>query len=309
MAGKAVWTKDLEKTYGKLATQWTYSSSPMLADGRLYVQVLQRNKAFEFGGMKKGNPDGPNDSYVLALNPKDGAEIWKVVRPSDAREESLEAFSSPVYHKSGQRAEILITGGDCITGHDPASGKELWRWGSWNPEKISHWRLVPSAAAGDGVVLACAPKKAPVYAFPLGKNDHLKESDILWQTGDEETRHVTSDVSTPAYAGGRFFVVNSDRKSIACVEPKTGKVLWEGAIESPDVRIQKFESSPTVADGKIYLIDHFGTVAVLEAGDSFKVLSINQMGSTDEKYVRSSIVASGGNLFIRTTNKITCIGN
>ena len=52
------------------------------------------------------------------------------------------------------RKEILIAGGDCLTGHDPETGAELWRWGTWNPRKIGHWRLVPSPVAGGGVVLA-----------------------------------------------------------------------------------------------------------------------------------------------------------
>jgi outer membrane protein assembly factor BamB len=308
-SGKAVWKKDLEKEYGKFATQWTYSSSPVLADGRIYLQVLQRDKAFEFNGRQKGEPDGKNDSYVLALDPASGKELWKVIRPCDAKEESMESFSSPVFYKGSKRSEILIVGGDCITGHDPAKGTELWRWGSWNPSKIGHWRLVPSAVAGDDVVLACAPKREPIFAFKLGLNGTQKEDAILWQSDkDGETKNVSSDVSTPAYANGRFYVVNSDRKSICCVEPKSGKLIWDHAIESPDVRLQKFESSPTVADGKIYVIDHMGTVVVLAASDKYEVLAINKMGSEKEQYVRSTVVAAHGQLFIRTTGKLFCVG-
>ena len=40
------------------------------------------------------------------------------------------------------RSEILILGGDDVTGHHPETGEELWRWGTWNPTRITHWRLM-----------------------------------------------------------------------------------------------------------------------------------------------------------------------
>ncbi|MBP7949922.1 MAG: PQQ-binding-like beta-propeller repeat protein [Verrucomicrobiales bacterium] len=307
-SGRQVWRKNLQQVYGRFATQWTYSSSPMLADGRLVIQVLQRNVAFEFNGQQKGEKDKPNDSYVVALEPATGKELWKVIRPSGANAESLEAFSTPVPAVHNGRAELLVTGGDCITGHDPASGRELWRWESWNPEKISHWRLVPSAVAGEGIALACAPKREPVYAFKMGANGPQKEEVIAWTTADDERRDVSSDVSTPLYYQGRFYVLNSDRKSLACVEPKSGRVLWNERLEAQEVRLQKFESSPTAADGKIYMIDHRGTVVVAAAGDKFRLLAVNPMGGNQDQFVRSSIAISGGCLFIRTSGRLFCVG-
>jgi outer membrane protein assembly factor BamB len=304
-AGKLAWQKNLQKEYGTFATQWTYSSSPMLADGRLYIQVLQRDVAFDFQGKSKGRKDGSNDSYVLALDPASGKELWRTVRPSDAKAESLEAFSSPIPYEK----QILISGGDCITGHDGATGKELWRWGSWNPTKISHYRTVPSPVAGDGVALACAPKREPIFAVPTAKTGGLNEADILWQSSREnETKDVSSDVSTPAFAQGKFYVVNSDRKKVSCVEPKTGKLLWESAVEPEGLKMEKFESSPTVVDGKIYVIDHLARVAVLSAGDEYKLLAVNAMGDGSDRDVRSCVVAAQGQLFVRTNKKLFCIG-
>ena len=45
MAGKPLWERNLQKDYGDFAFQWTFSSSPQLYAGRLYVQILQRNLA------------------------------------------------------------------------------------------------------------------------------------------------------------------------------------------------------------------------------------------------------------------------
>ena len=307
-SGKEIWKTNVQKDHGRFAIQWTYASSLMLADQRLYVQVLQRNESFEFAGVQKGEKDNPNDSYILALDPKTGKQIWKIIRPSDAVAESREAFTTPIPFTHAGRAELLITGGDAITGHDPATGTELWRWSTWNPQKIGHWRLVTSPVGGDGIVLACAPKREPIYAFKAGGKGVLGESDIAWISNDDERKEVSSDVCTPAFYKGRFFIVNGDRQSIACVEPATGKVLWDQRIEPPDVRLQKIESSPTVADGKLYVMDHRGTVIVVAAADTFELLGINQMGSDQEQEVRSTIALANGHLLIRSNGKLYCVG-
>jgi outer membrane protein assembly factor BamB len=295
-AGKKLWERNLQSDYGQFAFLWTFSTSPLLHGGRLYMQVLQRDTPVSGRGRK----DGPNDSYLLALDPATGKELWKQVRPADAREESLEAFTSPVPVTHLGRSELLLAGGDCITGHDPASGKELWRWGTWNPEKIGHWRLVPSPVAGGGVALACGPKGAPVYAVKLGRTGNLDDTAIAWKSAE---RDVTSDVSTPLFYQDRFYVLNSDKRSLACVEP-SGKVVWNGPLNSK----AKIEASPTAGDGKIYVMSHSGDVFVVAAGPKFKLLHTVPMADPGERDLRSSIAISQGDLFIRTGSKLYCVG-
>jgi outer membrane protein assembly factor BamB len=295
--GKKVWSRNLQKDYGQFAFLWTFSTSPLLHEGRLYLQVLQRDVPVN----GRGRADGPNESYLLALEPETGKELWRRVRPSDAVQESREAFTTPVPFVHDSRAEILVAGGDCITGHDSATGRELWRWGTWNPGRIGHWRLVPSPVAGGGVVLACAPKGSPVYSVKAGGDGALTESDLAWVSPDRE---ISSDVSTPLFYQGLFYILNSDKRTLSSVEPATGKVLWTGSLESK----AKIEASPTGADNKIYMMNHRGDVFVVQAGDQFKVLHTTSMGEADDKDLRSSIAVSQGNLFIRTGKKLYCIG-
>ncbi len=61
-------------------------------------------------------------------------------------------------HNAQVGRKILISGGDCLTGHDVNTGAELWRWGSWNPTRIGHWRLVPSPVGTESGAVVCAPK-------------------------------------------------------------------------------------------------------------------------------------------------------
>ena len=87
----------------------------------------------------------------------------------------------------------------------------------------------------------------------------------LW-TSDPKV--VTSDVSTPAFYEGKFYILDSGRRTLSCVEPKTGKVIWTGETGSKS----KFESSPTVADGKVYMTNFWGDVYVAKAGgDKFEL--------------------------------------
>lgn len=303
--GKQLWQRNMQKDYGTYAIQWTPASSPLIFKGVVIFQVLQRDGAFEFGGNKKGRSDGPNDSYILALDAASGVEKWKRVRPSDAISESLESFSTPMPWTHNGRTELLVTGGDCITGHSLEDGKEFWRFGSWNPEKIGHWRLVTGPIAGDGVILACAPKRAPVYAVKAGLNGQLKEKDLAWTSSSEvNSEHVSSDVSTPLFYKGRFYVLNSDRKSLACVEPRSGKLLWEHRVDGG----AKIEASPTAGDGKIYFQDFRANVTIMAAADEPKVIFSGSMAEGEQKDVRSSIALSDGELFIRTNGALYCVG-
>jgi outer membrane protein assembly factor BamB len=296
LEGKKLWNRNIQKDYGEFAFLWTFSTSPVLYDGRLYMQVLQRDVAVSGRGQK----NGPNESYLLALDPANGKELWRQPRPSEAVAESREAFTTPVPYEFGGRKQLLVIGGDCLTGHDPASGKELWRWGTWNPSKITHWRLVPSPVAGNGLALACAPKGEPIFSVKTDRNGTLKDSDIAWTS---ERRTLTSDVPTPGFYDGDFFVLSDIRKNLSRVEAATGKVKWA----CPMPGRAKFECSPTFGDGKAYAMNFAGEVVVVDINKG-EVMHNTPMGESGDDMTRSAVALSQGHAFIRTNNKLFCIG-
>jgi outer membrane protein assembly factor BamB len=73
-------------------------------------------------------------SYVMRIDKKTGKTLWKVDRPTSAIRESPDSYTTPALLRYGKTTEIVITGGDCVTGHDPANGKELWRANGLNPD-------------------------------------------------------------------------------------------------------------------------------------------------------------------------------
>ena len=297
MEGQKKWGFNLEKRWGEFCFQWTFSSSPLLFEGTLYMQVLQRNEPVH----GRGFIDQPNESYLVAMDPSTGNVKWKITRPSQAKMESLEAFTTPMPYTYNGRSEILILGGDDVTGHHPDTGEELWRWGTWNPTRITHWRLVPSPVAGDGVILACAPKKDPIYAVRLGGIGKLNDKALAWVS--KEDRSLSSDVPTPAFAEGDFFILSDVRGALSRVAPQSGESKW--SIELPGR--SKYEASPTVAGGHIYLMNFAADVVVVESATGTIKANI-PMGSGSDNMTRSSIAVAHQQLFIRTNKQLHCIG-
>ena len=294
--GELMWRRNVVKDYGEFAFYWTFSTSPVLFDGKLILQVLQRDVAVE----GRGTPNG-NMSYLLALDPKTGNEIWKQARVSQARAESRESFATPMPYVSQGRKQLLVIGGDDLTAHDAATGEELWRWGTWNPQRITHWRHVPSPVIGEDVILVCAPKREPIYAIRDGGIGTRGDDAIAWTSEDRPA--VSSDVPTPAFYDGDFFVLSDVRKSLSRVDPTTGEVIWQVKTPGRD----KFEASPTVADDKVYIVNFIGDVVVLDTKTGELINNVS-MDDPSENSIRSSVIVAGKQLLIRTNRKLYCIG-
>jgi outer membrane protein assembly factor BamB len=296
MAGSCRWARNIQQDYGPLAFYWTFGGSPLLYEGTLYLQVLQRSVAAD-GRNVKGK-----ESCLLALDPDTGKTLWRHVRSSQAAAESQESHTTPIPMLHAGRKQLLIAGGDALSGHDPSTGKELWRWGGWNPSRNPNWPLIASPVAGDGVALVCIPKGQPVYAIKPEGSDPLDDHAVVWTS--RGTREVTSEVPTPAYYDGDFFVLSDSRKSLSRVASRTGKVIW--SVRTPGQA--KYEASPLAADGKVYLMNFNGQVAVLNAagGEVLHVIPMDE--PADGEMVRASIVAAHGQLFIHTTRKLYCVG-
>jgi outer membrane protein assembly factor BamB len=182
--GKVLWKRQLGADYGRFAYMWLYGSSPLLFDGKLYVQVLQRNPApSDYPGLAGGDP--ARESYLLALDPATGKTLWKHARPSDAQGESQESYATPIPHMvANGKAQLLVLGGDCLTGHDPATGAELWRGSGLNPKRRSDMRIVPSPVSAAGLAIAAGPKKEPVLAFRTDEKGDVTTSGLAWKIDD-----------------------------------------------------------------------------------------------------------------------------
>src|SRR5215211_1014744 len=128
-AGKELWTRDIQKDYGRFGIQFGYASSPLLYGDAVYLQVLH--------GLLTDDP-----SYVLKIDKTTGKTVWRTERPTPALNESPDSYTTPTLLQYGGKTEVVVTGGDLVTGYDPASGKELWRADVLNPQRSGNYRII-----------------------------------------------------------------------------------------------------------------------------------------------------------------------
>ena len=294
--GNPKWQRNLVKDFGPFNYQWIYGSSTTLYKGKLYVQVLHRDHPVGRGRRGGGGQEGGNaESYLLAIDPETGKDVWRHVRRDEAVEESKESYGTPIPFEHGGKSMLLVIGGDCVTAHDPETGNEIWRIGGWNPQKIGHWRIVPSVVTGAGLAFASPPKGGPLFAMrPDGRGDVTK-THIAWKSED-----WTTDVCVPLFYENDLFVLDGDKKKIGRLDPKTGKEKWAAPLDSRPV----FRASPTGADGKIYCMNEGGEVWVLSAADG-KVLYKGELAG-ESGPSRASIATVDGQVFVRTADKLYC---
>lgn len=278
-AGAELWTRDIQKDYGRFGLNWGYANSPLLLDGDLIVPVLH--------GMKTNDP-----SYLLRINGKTGETKWKVERPNSAIRESPDAYITPALVRHGAISEIVINAADCVTGHDPATGKELWRANGLNPQNDPSYRIVASSVVHDDIIIAPS-RERPVLVLKAGGRGDVTTSHKMWEFNNGP------DVPTPVTDGTLLYVI-TDRGVVYALDLLTGKNVYGPQRLEPGT----YSASPVLADGKIYITSEDGVASVFKAGPRFELLAANKM----DDYTLSSVAIKEGQIFLRTSSALWAIG-
>jgi outer membrane protein assembly factor BamB len=277
--GKELWSRDIQKDYGQFGLYWGYASSPLLYEDSLYIQVLH--------GMKTDDP-----SYVLRIDKTSGRTVWRVERPTRAIHESPDAYTTPTLVRNGAATELVVSGGDVATGHDLATGKELWRAGGFNPTNNPSNRVIASPLAHGNIVYVPTLVK-PLQAFRAGGRGDITKSHLVFQFQNGP------DIPTPVTDGAYFYSIN-DRGIVYCLDAKTGQQIYGGQRLKPGT----YSASPVLADGKIYVTNEEGLTSVIKSGPKFEILAENALND----YCLSSPAISKGRIYLRTTGYLYSIG-
>ncbi|MDX1502237.1 MAG: PQQ-binding-like beta-propeller repeat protein [Thermoanaerobaculia bacterium] len=272
VGGRELWRRDLgvldPGLYGDPASQWGHSSSPVLWNGRVFVQV-----------------DRHADSYLAAYDLTDGREIWRVAR------DEKPIWATPTIRPTPGGAELIVVGGDFDRGYDPETGRELWRFA-----RDLEVKTTTPLVAGDTIVLSGGYRGRPLYALAAGRRGDLGSTEggegLLWasEPGGPYT-------STPVVVDGWVhFVRNTGILTVLSLA--TGETAYRERLEG------NFSASPVASDGKIYLAAEEGTVWTVAAGPEFELLGRSDMG---EPCLASPAIA-GGTLLLRCRSHLWAIG-
>ena len=144
---------------------------------------------------------------------------------------------------------------------------------------------VKALRGGQNVIMAIRP----------GGRGDITETHVAWSSSKG-----VPYVPSPLFYRGKLFVVK-DGGLASCFDAKTGKAsfLQERLGVEGD-----YYASPIAAAGKIYVPSLSGTVLVLEAGESLKVLAQNKF--TEGISATPAIVE--GKLYVRTANHLHAFG-
>ena len=282
-SGDEIWRVDLASRYGSVNNYFGLSMSPLLYEGRLYLQLLHTDA-----------------QLVVALDAATGEGVWKYERSTDAREECLHSYASPTpfVANPGGVAQILIHGADYITSHRVADGDELWRFGSLNPADGYNptLRLVSTPIAVEGTVIVPTATRGPVIGLRPGdfSGSIARGTDqFAW-----ELERGTPDVPSPLVFGGLVYL-SGEKGTLTVLDFKSGEVVYDERVHQSTHR-----GSPVHADGKIFLTGTDGTVSVVRPGREFEVIAKNKLG----EYLAASPAISGDTIFLRTYEALYAIG-
>lgn len=276
-AGTQLWQRDLQQDYGEFGILHGYSSSPLLHRGTLYVQVLH--------GFHTDDP-----SYVLGIDAASGENRWRIERPTDAPKEAPDAYTTPALLEGGGKTAIVISGADYVTGHDPASGNEIWRVGGLNPTRNPMQRIVASPVVVGSMIYAPS-RVRPLLALAASGGAH-HQPEVVW------SMDRGPDVPSPI-ADDRFLYLLNDKGILWCLDAGSGEVVWGPERISSAI----YSASPLLADGKIYATSEQGLTTVMRAGPRFEVLAENVI----EEFTLASLAVAGGQLFLRTAEHLYCL--
>ena len=276
------------------------AGSPLLVGDIIYVTTGN--------GVDEGHINIPSSlapSFV-AINKSTGEVVWESAAPGEHILHGT--WSNPSYGVVGGKGQVFFPGGDgWLYSFDPKTGKEIWRF-NLNPEG-SVWQLggrgtknnvISMAVFYDGLLYIAVGQDPEhgegvgnLWAInPVGSGD-ITKTNVVWHLGGEDFHRT---LSTAAIADGLMY--NADLNGfVYCIDLKTGKKLWTYDA------FAAIWGSPTIIDGKVYIGDEDGDVAVLKHGRKMELLNEVNMGAA----VYTTPVAKDGVLYIASRTKLFAI--
>jgi outer membrane protein assembly factor BamB len=229
------------------------------------------------------NCDGADAQFVVALDRRDGTEKWRYNRGLEPVKGF--AFCTPLLVEVEGRTQVISSGADAVVGLVPQTGEEIWK-----VRYKGGYSVVPRPVTGQGMVFVCTGYDSPtLLAIRLaGARGDVTDSHLAWKL----TKRVPLNPS-PLLINDLLYLV-SDDGVMSCVEAGSGETVWQQRIGGA------YSSSPTWANGRIYVQSEEGETLVIEPGREFHEVARSQVG---ERTFASYAVA-GGAIYLRTESNL-----
>ena len=274
--GKELWNRDL----GKCHHIWGNAASPVLWKDRVFLN---------FG-------PGPRTS-LIAMNKKDGKEIWKVEEPGglvgNKGETWIGSWSTPVIATINGREELVMTWPGAIKSHDPKTGEVFWSCKGLDRDKAGSRLVYTSPLVANDFVVAMSGYGGPaIAAKTVGKGD-VTETHRLWRHPGNPQR-----IGSGIILGEHIYMMN-EPGTFQCIEAKSGKILFTERVGSG------VWGNLVLIEDKFYVTNLEGETYILAAKPKFEEIARNHL----KERTLASIAASDGRLYIRTYKHLWCISN
>jgi outer membrane protein assembly factor BamB len=265
--GKLIWEKDLGVQM-KMRLAFGEGTAPLLFGDRLFIVF-----------------DHEAESFMVALDKRNGKELWRVNR------EERSSWSTPLAVEHEGRTEIIVSATNRVRSYDPATGKVLWESAGLGAN------VIPVPVHQNGVVYVMSGYRDPkLMAIKLGRQGDLTGSDaIVWS----HTRGLAYTASPVLYEG-KLYVV-TDNGMVSAFNATTGEPYY---AQTRLPKSYNLKASPVGANGKLYLATEDGDVVVVKMGEKFEVLATNTL--TDQVFIATPVIAAG-ELYLRSQNTLFCI--
>lgn len=312
--GKTLWQRTvLVAPLERIHDLNSYASSTPLTDGeRVYVSFLDRDRmfiaAYDFRGNKLWesrpgsfasvhgyssspvlykdtviiNGDHDGDGYLVALNRKTGAMVWKTPRPNHTR-----SYCTPLIRQIRGVPHLMLSGSKCVASYHPDTGALQWILDGPTEQFVA-----APVYNGNLLFITSGYPELHILAIKPEGSGKLEAGSIAWRT-----RRGAGYVPSPVLSGPYFLNV-TDGGFLGCWVADTGEQLWNERTAGHT------SSSPVCSQDRVYVQSDQGITTVVRPGKTFEKLAENALG--EETY--ASPVISQGQLFLRGVSHLFAIG-
>jgi outer membrane protein assembly factor BamB len=211
--------------------------------------------------------EGTDEQFIAALDKKTGDTVWLYERPDDLYTPDiapvyLKSYQTPVIIEVDGKPQMVSNGALLVTGHEPRTGKEIWRVRYRDDSTIS--RIV----RGHGLLFVNTggpPGGSQLWAIREGGTGDVTDSHVVWKRTEDPPHQ-----SSPVLVEDLLYWV-SDQGALVCLEATTGEQVWSERLKG------KFGASLLAATDRIYVSNMKGTTTVFAAGREYRELAVNQL--------------------------------